>query len=231
VHIDIGFKGGVNAGYLQVEPYFDHAWAEREFEGDDAFGVGGHGGLFAQVRFLDRVGLEVDVLYSRDELWRTDQFDLGAGYHADIEHTDWANNLRIPVLLKVFHVFGPASISLGGGLEYVTPLDHGHDIIEAESSNVPVPQQVLDDGRKLHESAPADMLFLLGQLEVTIELGPVSIPIDLRAGRNLSQSDQFEDRYDYEYEQQGRVIKFTGVDVQPIYSWDFRILTGLAVCL
>jgi len=225
--IDLGVKGGMNAAGLVVETKFASKPVETHFEGDDAFGFGGHGGLYAQVRLWDRVGLEVDVLYSHDQTVRTEKYNLGLAGTADLEHTDWATTLRIPVLLKVFHVVGPAALSLGFGPEWVTMLDNGHDIAEAESSDVTIAEKSLEDARKAYESVAADMLFLVGQAEVAFEVGPVSIPISLRAGKNLWQSDTFEDRYDYEL--QGMTI--VSQDVQPIYSWDFRVLTGVALRL
>ncbi len=227
VDLDFGVKGGVNAALLVVEPNFEHDWAQTLYEDDDAFGVAGGGGIYGQVRLLDSVGLEVDLLFSRDQTRRTEKFS-GAGGYVKLDHTDWANNLRIPVLLKGFWGLGPVSLSLGAGIEWVHALSTGHDLEEAESLNASVSEEQLDVYRKSLTSSSADALFLLGQLELAIELAFLTIPIDLRVGRNLSQSDTFEDRYDYTFEQTGPIVRVTGADIAATYSWDFRLLTGIA---
>lgn len=225
--IDVGVKGGVNAAYLAVEPNFDNDWARTLYEGDDAFGVSGSGGLYGQVRLWKAVGLELDVLISRDQTKRTEKFSVGAAY-VKLDHTDWATSLRVPVLLKGFWALGPVSLSLGVGPEWVRTLDHGHDLEEGESLNANLDPAALETYRDSLHSVAKDSLFLTGQLELAIELGFITIPIDLRVGRNLSQTDRFEDRYDYDATVVGNTVKVNSAEIQSIYSWDFRFLTGIA---
>jgi len=227
VDIDVGIKGGVNAAHLLVEPNFDNDWARTLYEGDDAFGVGGSGGIYGQVRVWNAVGLEIDLLVSKDQTWRTEKFSVGAAY-VKLDHTDWATNLRVPVLLKAFWVLGPVSLSLGVGPEWVHTLDHGHDVAKGESLNAELDEASLNEYRDSLHSVPKDCLFLTGQLELAIELAFITIPIDLRVGRNLTQSDRFEDRYAYDATTVGNRVKVNSADIQAIYSWDYRVLTGVA---
>ncbi|MBM4320994.1 MAG: hypothetical protein FJ125_13840, partial [Deltaproteobacteria bacterium] len=69
--IDVGLKGGVAGNLLLVEEKLANDYVRTQHEDDDAFGVGGGGGLYAELRLLDAVGLEVDLLYSRDQVTRT----------------------------------------------------------------------------------------------------------------------------------------------------------------
>lgn len=224
VDLDFGVKGGVNMGLLLVEEKFANGLVEDYYDGDDAFGVGGGGGIYGELRLLDYVGLELDLLFSRDQVTRTESWDLGDA-RLELDHTSWANNLRIPVLLKGFLPLGPVRLSLGAGLEYVHTLDHGYDIVEQRKL---AEDRGLAEYRSSHHSAAKDCLFLTGQLELAIDLVFLTIPIDLRVGKNLSQTDTFEDRYDYELERVGGGYQITERTIQAIYSWDFRLLTGVA---
>lgn len=216
----VGLKGGANGAGLIVEDKFESAGAKATFKGDDAVGFGGHAGLYAQARLWRAVGLELGLAYSKDQLKRTETFGL-----ADVEHTDWAKTLRIPLLLKGFIVLDKVSFSLGVGPEYVTMLDTGHDVTEGPDSGVTIDERSLEQQADLYTSVAADAWFLNGQLEIAIELDSVVIPFALRAGKNLSQTDQFEDRFDYTLT--GSTI--THVDVAPTYTWDFRFSTGAAL--
>ncbi len=229
VDVDIGVKGGVHGAYLAVESQFDNSWARTLFEDDDAFGVGGSGGLYTQVRFLDWLGLELDLLISKDQTTRSEKYTIAPEAYVKLEHTDWAWDMRVPVIAKLFWGLGPVSLSMGLGAEYVTPLDNGHEVEQGETVNATVDQAQFDAFRDAMKSVSKDSLFLLGQLELAIELGVLTIPVDLRVGRNLWQSDRFEDRFDYTYEQRGNQIEVTGANIACIYSWDFRLLTGVAM--
>jgi hypothetical protein len=103
-------------------------------------------------------------------------------------------------------------------------LSNSHEVTEAESSSVPLPDSALKRQNDLYTSVEASSVFLTGQLEIAIELDSIVIPFALRAGKNLSQTDKFEDRFDYTLS--GGTV--THVDIQPIYTWDFRFSTGVA---
>ncbi|MDY0062840.1 MAG: hypothetical protein RBU45_23730 [Myxococcota bacterium] len=223
--LDLGIKGGLGASLLLVEDGFANEAMRRTYAGDDAFGLGGGGGVYTELRLFDRVGLELDVLFSYDHTSRTEEWSFaGTTEQLNLVHDSWAKNMRFPVLLKGYQSFGVTRLSLGVGVEYVKPLDHGYDITKARRSTAEVDEQSLADYLALHHSVPQDSIFLLGQLELAIDLGVVQIPIDLRAGRNLTQTDQFEDRWAYLLEG-GQPVRY---DIQALYSWDFRALVGVA---
>lgn len=222
--VDVGLKGGVHGALLLSEPDFDYPAAEQHFGGDDAFGVGGSGGLYGELRLFDAVGLELDLLLSLDRTQRTE--DYGGG--VELEHEIRALNLRVPLLLKGYLSFGPVGLSLGVGPEWVRTIDHSYELSLVDESLVSTSTVAeVDAARETLRSAPGDALFLTGQLEVAIDLVFLRIPIDLRVGRNLSQTDRFEDRYAYEV--QGSTIYPYEAEVQAIHSWDFRLMTGVAM--
>ena len=213
------FSAGVKlsgGGNLWTEPD-DTPGTGVGFRGD-AGGYAIGGGVYAEIRALSFLGLELGLLFEKGSLWRN--VDINGGI-VTVKEEASANVLRVPILAKIILPLGVARLSAGVGPELILPQSsEGTYDIDAPSNITVTTGTTFDTKTK-----SSTMLAL--DLGLVIEVGDfLEIPISLRAARNLSQDDGWAERTNPEFVQttQGLALKHFSVEVQN--SWDFRLMAG-----
>lgn len=171
-------------------------------------------GLYAEVRFIKVLSLELDLIYDKSVLMRNVDYSFPnvtgtVKVQEKIDITSW----RIPILAKANlpTPFGRLFVLLGPEFVRGSSADPS---LEVKDGNGSV------SGDPLHAKS-ANYTMLTGGLGLTIDLPPsLEIPLELRASKNWSQSDKWEERVEFDQANQ----RFT-VDAQT--SWDFRVCAGL----
>lgn len=178
-------------------------------------GVGAGGGLFAEVRFIEFIAAEMDLLFEWDSLW---------------EHQDWwwgttttraeTVNLRIPLLVKGVLPLGGVRLSLGIGPEFVVPL--------SSKGKLSTPAGVITNAGFRVRTKTSTMVTM--EAGVTIALGlHLVLPIQIRAAYNATQPSNWADRVTLY--RNGQVVQvpaaFDAFGLLAQNSWDFRLLVGL----
>ncbi|MBN2498111.1 MAG: hypothetical protein JXR96_26210 [Deltaproteobacteria bacterium] len=209
--IRVGAKGALT-GNLWAEPNEAPARSDP-FWGDDQFFVGGGGGIFAEVNFFGFVGLELDLLFEANSL----TFNETINYF-EYDYDTHFTQLRVPILVKGTVPLGPVELSLGIGPEFVVGLsaDVGFEIHTALSAAQKA--QALAQLEGLYGAEKANGTFLDLDLGVSISVWKLFIPIDLRAGINLDQSENYPDRVD---------LAGNRATVKAIESFHFSLQVGV----
>lgn len=213
VDLEIGAKGGAG-GSVWTEPthrpdYLDgQDWAFSRQRG----GWNAGAGLYAQLRVLKFLGLEVDLLVQQTQLGET-----------PLDGSTWrltakSLNLHLPILIQGILPLPGVRLGLGIGPEFVFPLR-----TQALQSNTPAEFA----GVPFKVDSKIATLLTIG-LNITPTIGPVSIPIDLRASYNASQPKDFEGRVTVNSDDNGdRKVLPNGFTVHHQDTWDFRLLLGV----
>lgn len=178
-----------------------------EEAGGFSWGIGAYG-EFRPIRYF---GLSLGLGYDRIRLQR----DVTYNNVVDTTESVTASNLRLGLLAKgiVPGPFGRAWLGLGP--EFLVPLSADADI-EVTGGQQFAPANLSD----LISAKTASSTLLTFGLGLVFDAGPVEIPFDLRASRNLSEDSDWADRVNanpttLEYEVTARA------------SWDFRLGVGV----
>jgi len=223
VNLAVGAKGMVG-GNLWTQPE-NIPPSEIGFT-DARGGYGGGGGVFAEVRVIKYIALEVDLLWERNNIWENQSWHVGPFTFQTTTHAR-ATTMRIPILVKGILPLGGVRLGLGLGPEFVVPLSTSADVDYKQANMV-------QDPNLFHVTADwATMLTV--DLDITICLWKgLHLPIDLRASYNLTQSKDWNDRVSWT--RNGQPIPENqvkpgdmpdGFQVNYQNSWDFRLLLGL----
>jgi len=215
--VSLGGKGTVG-GNLWTAPEHSPSYA-LIFDGT-AGGWGGGGGLYTELRVLwGYLGLEVDVLFERNSSWHNVTWNNVLG-------VDWVlkwTSLRVPILVKGIIPTSPVRISLGMGPEIVAGLGAETDLIVTKGEDL-VPATDIDGLRQAFiTEAQTDTYFTL-DLGFAAEVWQLAVTFDIRAGFNLTQPSDHDDRITY---------TMVGNDLERLEiiasnSMDFRALLGVA---
>jgi hypothetical protein len=209
----VGVKGG---GGVEVwsEPSAQPLWVNTlPLYNDTRVGWSYGGGIFAEVRFLRFLGLEVDLLFFRQVLTETTTWNRGAGKTE--ERIEWTS-LRIPILVKGVLPLGPVRLWLGVGPEFSIGLkaDAEMKVIRGVTGDLPT-----------FTARTVTDTYLALALGINIAVGPLSIPIDLRWSYNTSQPEAYDDRIVATIDDRRRLV---GVRMRAASNMDARLLVGLA---
>ncbi|MBN2526601.1 MAG: outer membrane beta-barrel protein [Deltaproteobacteria bacterium] len=198
VWITAGAKGGVGGNYLSVPDMLIEA--DGVPFNDGGGGIGGGGGIFGEVRFLQQhLGFEMDLLLDGNKTWCSIN---------DVDFIMKYTQLRIPLLLKGSLVSGITRVSLGIGPEFRVGLNASTDIDPAD--DVPA---IVRDGFKADAVGGVGLAW---EFALAFMLSPIEITVDLRFAYNASLEKDFEDRIDRDT----RIYEAT-------HSVDGRIMIGV----
>lgn len=168
-------------------------------------GFGWGGALYYEARFIQHLGLELDLGYDSSTLQRN------VTLNGVVETTEkvTASGPRVSLLAKgiVPTPFGRLWAGLGPELVFPSSVDAS---LEAEG------QQVQDTISAKKQSSTM-LAFALG---LVVHVGEsFEIPVDLRAAKNLSQESDWQDRVE--------ITPPNRYEVTVQSSWDFRLGAGL----
>lgn len=231
IDVNVGLKGGLGGVAVSGVPT-DSLIISGNF-GEKAefypmFGLGGTGGLALEVRALDMLGLETGVYWSNDsaEGWNEKTFEDTGAVVSVWHQKQETSALHIPLLLKLNVPSPLARPFLGLGAEFVrqrtSTLSYREEVRLGTVSGL----SRVQDRNQIETNNYALILLTTG---VEFSLGPVRIPVELRAGYNLAFDKNLDARtrrdsatgkvyYDGAY--QGHFGLTTGV----LYSFDLTEL-------
>lgn len=211
-----GLKGALT-GNLWSDPDEKPA-GSAPIWGDSQFFVGGGGGAFVEVNLFGCLGFEADFLFEANSLKYNETIN---GFEYDY-YTRF-KQIRIPLIVKGVLPLGNVELSLGLGPEFVLGLDANVDIDYRTKLTETQKQQVDAILKPLYKTEKTGGTFLDTELGVTIKVWKLVIPISLRVGFNLSQSDKFDDRVDVTTS--GTTV--TGAKVHAIETYNFALFAGV----
>lgn len=186
-------------------------------------GVGGAFGLVLEARAMDFIAIETGFYYSRDNGSGWNDFLDGGGNKLTRIHQEQATTAyHIPLLLKG-SIPGPLLRPfLGVGIEFIR--QSSSELTYTEETNTTLAAQL----QARNTIVTSNYSVLLATLGMDIKLGPVRIPIEIRAGYNLGFEKNLNKRATYEAgnpgkltyngKYQGHVGLFTG------FLYDFDLL-------
>ena len=184
-----------------------------DYEGIGFAGNGGGfsygGGLYAEIRFIKVLSLEIDALYDKSVLMRNVDYGPSVKVQEKLDITSW----RFPILAKANlpTPFGRLFVLLGPEFVRGSSADPSLEVTEGTATIVGDPIRA--------ESANYTMI--TGGLGLTIDLPPsLEIPLELRGSKNMGQEDKWLDRVAVDSANQTYTV-----DAQT--SWDFRVSAGL----
>jgi hypothetical protein len=212
--LSVGLKGSFGGNYL-TDPESAPNWA-LVYE-DGAGGIGGGGGLYAELRVLEgHLGLEFDILFESNKNWTSIEF-------SNIVDTDWITRfrtMRLPLLLEGSLEGETTRVSLGVGPEFVVGLDASTDIEVTDGAQY-VEAGVMDAQRANFVARKQTDTFLCVGLGLAFKVWKLAISLDLRYAYNLTQTKDYMERMNYSADYQV-------VDVVASSSMDMRLLLGIA---
>jgi hypothetical protein len=191
---------------------------------DTLAGWGAGGGLYAELRVLwGHLGLEIDLLFERNRIWHEITWN-------EVLETEWSlewTSMRLPLLLKGCLESGLIRACLCAGPEFVVGLG-ADDSVEITSAPEGVPQAELDQleaeyNAFLSTEKQTDTYFDVG-LGLAVKVWRLAITLDLRAGFNLTQPEDHDDRIRYTWAGSDP----TAVEIIASSTMDFRLLLGVA---
>jgi hypothetical protein len=171
-------------------------------------------GIYAQLRVLKFLGLEVDFLVEEGQLKET-PLD---GHTWTL--TAWDLHMRIPILLQGILPLPGVRIGVGLGPEFVIPLK-----TEARQANrVPYPDDYANYDFRIQEKVST--LLAMGINITPVIAKHYTIPIDIRASYNLTQPKGYEGRVAVHTRTSGVKDLSKGFTLRLQDTWDFRLLLG-----
>ncbi len=212
VDFEIGAKGGAG-GTLWTQPnrlpsyLLGQDWAFGPQRG----GWSGGAGLYAQLRLLKALGLEIDFLFEQGQIRETPL--SGSSWKLTAKSVE----MHIPILVQGILPLPGIRIGLGIGPEFVVPIQSS-----AEQSGQPLDYR----GYKFKVDTVSATYLTIG-LNLTPTIGHLSIPIDLRASYNLTQSKNYENRVTVNKNAAGLQDIKEGFTIHYQDTWDFQLLIGL----
>jgi hypothetical protein len=222
--LGVGFLGLVGGSFLSELSDRDKRFpfeVDGQSRGEVVFtypgfgGVGGGGGLALEANWRGIVGLEVDVLYTRDQ---------GKGDIDGFEITmaQWA--LHIPLLLKVGLPAGLVRPFLVVGPEFVIP---GDPEVSGDLPPLAVPGVGTATASLEGQADPyVAIAFGLGfEFRLPVENADLRIPLTLRGSYNPGVGDKGADRQSLSCSTTGRACTVT---LNSEWEWQAAATLGLA---
>jgi hypothetical protein len=239
VSLRLGVKGGLNVqGAEEVPEDVTYRANGTTYDFQDTnifgmFGVGGGGGAVAEIRFGEIVGLETGFYVSADNAKGNNEVtQAGSGsQEGTARQFQKTTAFHVPLLVKFALTKKDIRPVLGLGLEFV---------IQRDSSLTYENDQVAVDPRNDDSRPPSErteiktsnytMFMFTGGVE--FDVGPVTIPLELRVGYNLGWDNQFAQRVDVRDQDgmdnqnetfiyDGRYLGHAGIFTGVQYRWDF----------
>ena len=215
--LSVGAKGG-GGGNLWTDPPNEPAYALM-FD-DDTGGWGAGGGLYTELRILwGYLGLEIDLLFETNTIWHEITWN-------QVLETNWIlswTSMRLPILLEGNLDSDFIRVSLGLGPEFVVGLGAETEL-EVTSGRQYISDADLNNLRSIFTTEKqTDTYFTLG-LGLAVKVWRLAISLDLRAGFNLTQPEDHDDRIVWSSVGE----ELTGLHVISSSSMDFRALLGVA---
>jgi hypothetical protein len=183
----------------------------RGFRGA-AGGIGYAIGLYGELRLATFFGLETGIAYDNSDVWRKVTITVGS-VSIETKEKFSVSCLRIPLLVKGILPIGFGRASLGVGPELIVPLSASGSL-EATSGSAQLASTTL--------TRTESSIMLTTDLGMAIAAGPIEIPIDLRASKNLKQPDAWADRVSFDPASQAYTVLAQS-------SWDFRFIAGVGM--
>jgi len=190
-------------------------WTDPDEDFGDGFGYQGWGGGFAysvggyyELRVAKLVALEIDLLWDKGELYR--DVDIAGG---TIRESVTATNLRIPILAKLTIPMGLSRFSFGLGPEFVRPISVSSEHV-TKTGGIALTSEI-----KAEEAASTMFVMDLGMV---FGVGPIEVPLGIRAAKNLTQSNKWSERVS---------MNGNSYTVKAQNSWDFRLMLGVGLSL
>jgi hypothetical protein len=183
-----------NPGELFAPPFFD----------DERTGYNYHIGWFAEMRFIEYIGLELGLGLTRHFLiedvdWRYELTVNGSTsvYNATSrQEISWAG-LTIPVMVKGIFPLGGARIWVGIGPEwFLGQWSRATYEVKSKAANTPS-QAPIERFQNIAAKTVHDT-YITWAIGFDVQAGEVVIPIALKFGWNLTQPDKYLDRIDFD---------------------------------
>lgn len=215
VDVSIGAKATVG-GNLWTAPSNTPAGMDIGFT-ELRGGVGAGGGIYVEARFIEYIGIELDLFIEWNRIWeeQTWYFPWGSVMTTTKPTTV---DLRIPLLVKGVLPLPGVRLGLAVGPEFIVPLE--------TRSVVDTPAGTTFDF-KVESNFRTLVTF---GLNIVVELPyGLELPIDLRASYNPMQPSKWEDRATLTMNGQPAKLGQTinGLTLRYENSWDIRLLLGL----
>jgi len=217
LELSLGAKGG-GGGNLWTDPPNEPPYALM-FD-DDTGGWGAGGGLYTELRILwGYLGLEIDLLFETNTIWHEITWN-------QVLETKWNlswTSMRLPILLEGNLDSDLVRVSLGLGPEFVVGLGAETDLEVTDGEQYISAADLANLRSAFTTEKQTDTYFTLG-LGIAVKVWQLAISLDLRAGFNLTQPEDHDDRITYSFAGE----ELTGLDVISSSSMDFRALLGVA---
>ena len=231
LEVSIGAKGGLTGTGAKEVPE-DTPVGDPEFYG--LFGLGGAGGPNVEVKYNTIVGLETGLFFSGDSTEGTNDINGPSGEKiGEIVQSQSTQAVHVPLLLKLSPPFDKVRPVLGLGFEFVNQTSStisysGTDSEPNDSEDIEADAERVDDRNSVESAAYTLFQTTLG---MEIDAGPVRIPIELRAGYNLSWNKSFGERVkvknrgqaDQKLVYDGEYLGHFGFYVGVLYRWDIAL--------
>jgi hypothetical protein len=157
---------------------------------DGAGGIGGGGGLYAELRALrGHLGIEIDVLFEGNKNWSNIEFN-------NVVKTDWIylfKTVRVPLLLEGSVENDLVRGSLGFGPEFVVGTGASTDIEVTEGAAY-VDGASLDAQRARFKASAQTDTFLCVGFGLGFKVWRLVISMDVRYAYNVTQPKGYLDR-------------------------------------
>lgn len=209
--ISAGVKGGLNGAWALEVP--ENAMYRINSETKSyypMFGLGGDFGLSVDARALGIVGLETGVKLSFDNAQGYNELnDAGSGQLlVRINQEQKTTSMRFPVLLKLSAPDGVVRPTLGLGIEFAAQTDSSITY-SVDEINATEPESVTQRREERNQIEASNYKLATLTLGIEIDMGPVKVPIELRAQYNLDYGgESFEDRVRVEQPDGGQAIYY-----------------------
>lgn len=223
--IGIGVKGGLTGAWaLEVPENAATSFNDESKSYYAAFGLGGDVGLMVDARALGIVGIETGLRFSFDNAEGFNELKNGSTDKIlfKINQEQRTTSMRIPLLLKLSTANGTVRPTFSFGLEFVRQLDSSisydvDEVTEIESESDTTRRE------ERNQIETSNYKLLSGAFGIEVDLGPVKIPIELRAQYNLDYGgESFDDRVRLEGTGSDAVYYYNGA-----YQGHFGVNIGL----
>jgi hypothetical protein len=232
----LGVKGGLMVqGAEEVPETVDYRANGMTYNYEDtnifgSVGVGGGGGAVAEIRFGQIVGLETGFYVTADNAKGENEVtEAGSGQQVGTA-TQYQKTtaFHVPLLVKFSLTKKDIRPVFGLGLEFViqqnSSLTYENDEAVQDPSD---PNRPLPSERNEIEPSNYTMFMFTGGVE--FDVGPVTIPVELRVGYNLGWDNTFTERVrvenpgtnDETFFYDGKYLGHAGIFTGVQYRWDF----------
>jgi hypothetical protein len=223
--LDVGVKGGVGGNFLtkpDPPPMAGGVYVKGVPYEDGAGGVGGGGGLYAELRALwGHLGLELDVLFEANKNWCNIDYHF-AGVASPLK-TNWItrfSTVRVPLLLEGSVENDLMRGSLGIGPEFVVDRKSSTEI-EVTDAPTGFSDASLDTLRDDFRARNQTDTFLCIGVGLAFKVWRLAISLDVRYAYNPGQPKDYDSRTHPDY----ATPAFSPVASS---TMDLRLLLGIA---